>query len=481
VVSGVLPGSGGQVSSIALDFRHLSRGGGWRADCYGMPGGFAVARTERGSAVTGFGMFQTSVLGMQSQSQALQVISGNIANVTTTGFKRSDVDFATLMSGAVKSESATEGDTGPLSTQSDIGGVTAFVLNRVSEQGEISASGAPLDLAISGTGFLVFRQGQDATTGLVYGRDGRLQRAVGPEMTVPGNAGQPTVVNQSYLADKNGNLLQGWAAAADGSFPTDPAALTSVRVDPYAFTSSGQATTEVTLPANLPANADVGSAESLSLTVYDATAQVHSVECGFVKTAANTWALTLTGEPGDQITLQPADPLTFRPDGRIEEPQVRTVSITHAGGATSTFALDLSRMSQFAASFTTGGPESDGYPSGTLQGVEFDRQGYMLGSFSNGHTERLYRLPIADFANADGLTPLEGNVYAASDTSGLPQFNGAGESGSGWVTPGAVELSTVDIADQFSRMMVTQQAYNSSATAFRTLDELSQTARDLKR
>jgi flagellar hook protein FlgE len=105
----------------------------------------------------------------------------------------------------------------------------------------------------------------------------------------------------------------------------------------------------------------------------------------------------------------------------------------------------------------------------------------VVGLFDNGRSRSLYRLALADFVNPDGLAPLSGNVYAVSGDSGPPVLGGAGEAGLGLISPGTVETSNVDLAQEFSRMILTQNAYNSAATAFRTLVEMSETARDLYR
>jgi flagellar hook protein FlgE len=121
----------------------------------------------------------------------------------------------------------------------------------------------------------------------------------------------------------------------------------------------------------------------------------------------------------------------------------------------------------------------DGYAPAALSGIEFNDRGEVIGRFDNGRTRPLYRLALADFANPDDLGQLSGNVYAESETSGQTTVAGAGESGLGKINPGTLEKSNVDLAQEFGRMILTQNAYNSSATAFRTIDEMTEVARDL--
>lgn len=418
---------------------------------------------------------------MESQSQALSVISSNIANVDTYGYKRSQATFQTVLSQTYASDAALGDNQGPLSTQSDIGGVTTTVLNRISDQGAVTTTGQPFDLAISGNGMFVFRDGLATTSGMVYGRDGQLTKAMGPEITVTGADGQPTTVNEAYLANGNGQYLQGWPANADGTFPTGSAALTPVRVDTYGYVSQGSPTTAASLDLNLPAADSVGDAETYSLGYHDAAGALGAANATFSKTGTDTWSLQIAGQAGDQVVLTPAQPLTFSASGVAVSPTSYALAISHADGTSSAFTLNVSDMTQFAGPYTARGYDFNGYAPGSLDGITVDSQGYVNGQLTNGQTQRLYRLPLATFANTDGLKPLAGNVYAASETSGDPDFQGVGEGGTGSLIPEALETSTVEMSDEYTRMIQTQQAYNSSATAFKTMDDVIRTGIELKR
>ncbi len=426
--------------------------------------------------MTGFGLFQASVLGMQSQSRALSVIGGNVANVTTTGYKRAESQFATLLSRTYAGDAASTA--GPLSQQSDIGGVVTRIVARVGDQGELSATGRDLDVAIDGPGFFVLA---DAAGQRLYGRDGRFSASLGPEISVRAADGTMMTTNARYLADKNGNVLQGWRVGPDGSFAADAGRLAPIRTDAYAFASDARPTTHARLPLNLPAADAVGATESFVFDVIDSTGAARSLTARFTKSATNVWQLAVTGAGGEAATLDPAVPLTFTASGAPAGPAAFRIAVDHGGGATSSFTFNLEDATQFGAELAFGDFTADGHGAGVLDSVSFDGEGYVVGHFSNGVAQRIWRLPIADFPNPEGLSPLSGNVYQASAESGAPVFNAAGKNGSGSVMPSVVELSNVDLADQFSRMILTQNAYNSSATAFRTLDEVIQTVRDLKR
>ena len=425
------------------------------------------------------GLFQPSVLGMSSQSHALGVISGNIANATTGGYKRSETAFASMLSDSVSFQPGNPATPWPSSTQSDLGGVRAYDLARISDEGEYTATGRDLDIAIQGHGLFVMNGAVDGSGRTVYGRDGRLSETTTGSQTVTGADGTPVTVQQGYLVDKNGYFLQGWAAAADGSV-TEGGPLTSLRIDPDAFTSSGEATTAATLALNLPAGAD-GAVETYGIDVFDSAAHQRSVQLSFSKSSTSSllWTMSVDGVP--------AGDLQFGSDGRIVSPQSFELSLAYANGAgtaddtTARLTLDVSGFTQYATSFVAYDYRRDGYAPGALESVRFDGDGDVVGLFDNGRSQTLYRLAIADFNNPDGLGGLSGNVYTATAGSGGAMLASAGDGGRGLIAPNTMETSNVDLGDEFGRMIQTQNAYNSSATAFRTIDEMTEVARDLYR
>jgi flagellar hook protein FlgE len=256
-----------------------------------------------------------------------------------------------------------------------------------------------------------------------------------------------------------------------------------IRIDPYAFTTAAEPSREVRLGLNLPATAADGTRESYSIDVFDIAGQARPVELGFTRAGTNAWILDTVGAPGDVLTLGPAPlaPLSFDAAGRSLAAAPYALSIVHPGGATSAFSLDLSAFTQMAGPLTPLTFARDGHEAGILDTVAFDADGMVVGTFTNGHTRPLYRLALADFANPDGLMPLSGNVFAEREASGFASFGGAGDPGFGSIVAAALERSNVDLPSEFTKMLVTQKAYNASATAFRTTDEMTTIARDLKR
>ncbi len=174
-------------------------------------------------------------------------------------------------------------------------------------------------------------------------------------------------------------------------------------------------------------------------------------------------------------------PLTFDAFGAYTGATPYSVAITHADGATSDFSLDFTGSTQFGSNMLVSSFEQDGRTPGSLVDIQLARNGDVLGRFDNGDQRALYRIALADFANADRLRAVSGNLFLETTESGAAAFAGPGSQGVGLLAPFAIEGSNVNLENEISDMIITQTAYNSSATAFRTMDEMSETARDLKR
>lgn len=428
------------------------------------------------------GWFQPSVLGMQGHSHALAVISNNIANMTTTGYKQSDTAFKTLVS---RDWSAGTGDPsigGPLNAHADIGGVRGVDYARVSQQGAINGTGRAFDVAIAGDGFFTLDSALNGGGERVFGRAGDF--SVG----LAGTRG-----DEGYLVDANGYFVQGYPLGAgnSGAGTGQPGA---IRIDAGAFTDQGQPTRQAALALNLPSGVPAGSAYAHRFEVFDAGSKPRSFDLSFTRASeANTWAVTVRGAAGEAVAIEPAGeggapgegvPLRFDPQGAVIGPRAYALRVADsgaAGGDAVAFSLDLSGLTQYAGGFVFDRFTQDGAGVGNLEGVSFDDRGLVIGTFDNGRSRPLYALALADFANPDGLDGRNGTVFAATAQSGAPIYGRAGTGGIGTVSPGALELSNVDLEEQFSRMILTQNAYNSSATALKTVDEMTETARDLKR
>jgi flagellar hook-basal body protein len=246
-------------------------------------------------------------------------------------------------------------------------------------------------------------------------------------------------------------------------------------------TTAGSAITTTTSATNNGATADNTFAtvttvanvaqDNQASAATTTTANVLSVQT----TTPQSLTFTSTGLAGTATVgaangVTPPDPLSF------------TTGFQATGGdTTATFTIDFSGTTQFAGDFTPTLYTKNGFAAAELTGISFDSSGHVIGSFDDSTFRELYKIPLADFVNADGLMEMNGMTFMQSATSGSSRVVFADETSIASFLPSTVELSNVDIADQFSKMIITQNAYNTNATVFRTVDEMTEVVRDLKR
>ncbi|MBT7942380.1 MAG: flagellar hook-basal body complex protein, partial [Alphaproteobacteria bacterium] len=189
---------------------------------------------------------------------------------------------------------------------------------------------------------------------------------------------------------------------------------------------------------------------------------------------------TVTAAGGATSTRVVGSPLIFDANGQLTSPATLTAALTWSGGGTNSIAIDLASMTQLNGSFNITDITQNGLASADMNNVSFDAKGHVIGSFSDGSSRIIYKIPLATFTNVNGLEAKSGNIYAESPLSGTSRSVFADTSGIATLSPNTLELSNVELATQFTQMIQVQQAYNSSATVFKTADELIVTARDLK-
>ena len=426
------------------------------------------------------GIFNTSVQAMLSQSQAMSNISSNIANVNTTAYKLQDTHFATLLN-----------HTKPVNT--DFFSVNTYDYRQVDKQGTVTTTNRNYDLAINGRGFLVTNTTNEPT--LVndpahggrwqYTRDGALFGKAVDLGTDTDNDGQNDQATQFVTA--NGAYVYGWAANEEGNFPetNDLASLTPGLFGNNSIFPS-KATTRVDLQANVSA-ADNGR-QNVAVPFVDQEGNSRSLVIGFNAQMGQDWTLDMSAK---DINNQPVDVIfdppniSFDSSGRFVTPAdgLISVEIADANGPQS-MLLDLSKLSSFAdgGQLTVVNVEQDGYIAGRLNNTYFNSHGVLIGSYTNGELRNLYKLPVATFVADQKLEAKPGNIFVQTNEAGAMKLNSLGSpTGTTHIVTGALEASNVDLADQFSKMIVTQRAYSSAAKVLMTADEMTMAARDLKR
>jgi len=342
--------------------------------------------------------------------------------------------------------------------------MTVAGIDVLQTQGNLQSTGKTTDMAIQGDGFFVESDG----AGTYYTRDGAFDIALDGSLANPAS----------------GMKVQGWQADAAGKIDiTQPI---SNLVIPIGQRTTALATSNVTLSGNLDAGAAVGTSVPTTMTVFDSLGIAHSVKVTFTKTAANQWDWAATKDAADAgITITPAagvnqGTLTYS-SGGVFSASTGTLSFAFPDGATSTTpAISLAQMTQFSGTSQPSG-QTDGFTSGTLVTFAVGNAGELSGVYSNGQTQVLGQIALANFLNSAGLLRAGQNNFSATSASGASNIGTAGTGGRGTVTTGALEMSNVDLATQFTGMITAERGFQANSRVITTSDEMLQELVNLKR
>lgn len=415
--------------------------------------------------------FQQGLSGLNASSKSLEVIGNNVANANTVGAKASRAEFGDLYAGAI--------------AQRSIGiGVNLQAVTQQFTQGNISTSSNPLDLAINGNGFFEVYNGSQT----VYTRDGQFQADKDGFITT--NTGLKLV---GYPAAKDGTIQPGGAVPLQlptGGVPPNPTTSNKIEMN----LDSRKATT---LPATGP-QIDFGNAktynDATSVTVFDGKGQDVALTYFFQKSSTDNWNVYATAN-GTSVKSDasgnplPVTSIAFAPNGG--KPIAPTGPVTldipsssNAAGASTLpidgVALDLTSATQFGAGFGVTNLSQDGYAAGQLTGVSVENSGVVMATYSNGQAKPAGQLELATFRNPQGLTPLGGNTWARSFTSGDPTVGTPGTGNLGKLQAGAVEESNVDLTGELVNMITAQRFYQANAQTIKTQDQVLQTLVNLR-
>ncbi len=547
-----------------------------------------------------FGSLFTGVSALTAQSQALSMISNNIANISTVGYKGDNASFSSLVTVSERGVSYNPG------------GVRVKALASIKQQGLVQGTSSGTDVAISGDGFFVVKDTNDVTVS----RD--------PLYTRAGNFSEDSLGN---LRNAAGFYLYGWRLDVDGQIPAANADISSTEPVNVAFLNGvATGTTRVDLGLNLnseqglgassisftdptsatelttvlggtppfsmdfdvtltPGNGSAATTTNISVTdannlndvaaaidaltgvsaavinnqlvvnaenvndsvtiengtvgsivtqlfgtsvvnqlgydfrrtvrIFDSLGAPRDVVVNYKKQAVNQWLVevraadptyvlpvnrttglvdTVTGDDGfiasgvvnfatngaiQSVTGQLATPITIPWDPSISGAGNQTVAfdlgIDPSGNATN------GAVTQFASPYNVAFVNQNGAELGQRTGISIDEDGYIIASFSNGEFRSLYKLPIATFANPNGLQARSGNVYAQTTDSGQYNLREAGNGGAGRMQGGALEQSNVDLSNEFTKMIVTQRAYSAGTKVISTADDMLQELMSIRR
>ncbi len=405
--------------------------------------------------------FQQGLSGLNAASKNLEVIGNNVANASTVGFKQSRAQFADVYANSL---------TGSGASQIGIGTKLATVAQQFT-QGNISATNNSLDVAINGGGF--FRMSNNGE--ITYTRNGQFQ-----------------MDNQGFIVNASNNRLTGYSAT-NGVLSTGSPSEININTADLAPVS----TTEITATLNLDStNTTLTAAgfdptdpttyhNSTALTVYDSLGNEHALQSYFVKTNAGEWNVFNTVDGVSTTTLPtPTSVMTFTGTGTAPTtvPAAPTITFAPTTGATTpqTMTLDYSNSTQFGADFSVTTPTQDGYASGTLAGFNIAKDGQIIGRYTNGQSQTLGQVALANFTNPNGLQQLGNNAWSESADSGPAVVGAPTTGGLGVLQSSAVEDSNSDLTAELVNMITAQRVYQANAQTIKTQDQVLQTLVNLR-
>ncbi|EKP0293658.1 lateral flagellar hook protein FlgEL [Aeromonas veronii] len=392
--------------------------------------------------------FSIGLSGLRAVNQELSIISNNVANASTAGFKSSRAEFAAIYGGG------------------QAGGVE---MNNVSQNfdrnGDMTRTGRGLDLAISGSGFFVLKDGSGQTS---YTRAGMFQRDNANYLTTAGGTRL-----QGYTTDDAGKLQSGVVGDIQvkaGSLPAKPS-------DKLEFVANLKADASI-IPADpkFDPNKSNTFSYSQSSKVYDSLGTEHTVTQYFVKKGTNAWDVHYSFNGAD-VTPAAGAKMIFDPNGKLDTGASTippSLALKPAGASPIELQLDMSRVSQYASDFNATRNQSNGYTAGDLTGVRVDGDGGVYATFTNGQSLLQGQVVMANFTNPNGLLQTNNTSWQQSFSSGQPVLGAPGTGTMGKLTAGAYESSNVDLTGELVSLMTSQRNYQANAKTISSADKMSQ-------
>nr|WP_321984934.1 flagellar hook-basal body complex protein [uncultured Lichenicoccus sp.] len=435
-----------------------------------------------------FSAMDTAVSGLTAQSVSFSNISNNISNSQTTGYKATDTSFADFVeaSSAVAGQSAS---------------VVATTQYANQAQGTITSSSANGALAINGSGFFAVNEisGASTTTTPALSATQYYTRA-----------GDFQSDNNGYLVNSAGEYLDGYAVTSAGGSSTTSSTLAPININNASYTPTPTST--VTVAATLPvatASATLPSAAvNSTVTAYDVNGIAKPLTMQWRQTAAATPATATAAATGGTYSLSvsgttnalPTAQIVFNADGTIQSfaPDATNPTATAnpasydigpVGSDTTSITLNIGTLNTGAGTnmatapttaFNAGNPTQDGTAAGKFSSFAMQTDGSVVATFDNGQSQVFAKVPLAMFANADGLKAQDGQAYTVTDKSGAASLQLAGQNGAGSFETNSIEASTTSLDTDLTKLIVAQQAYGASAKVVTTANDMLQTALGMK-
>ena len=457
----------------------------------------------------------SGVSGLQNHQTRMDVIGNNVSNVNTTGFKRGRVNFQDMISQQLSGAAKPTEEIGGVNTKEVGLGMTVASIDTVFTQGNLQSTGIATDVAIQGNGFFLEKNGEKS----YYTRAGAFSLD-----------SEGTLVNPA-----NGFRVQGWMARQiDGETVLQTAASTEDLIIPVGSKDPAKETTNVNFACNLNKNtpeipeganaADIAKGTwNTEFKVYDSFGNTHLLSVNFTRVVGNPnqWQATVNIDADNadftqtRVGLNTTDGMAntflinFDNTGTLQSVTDSAGNVTNPEGEIilqasytvpganpnedgtpyrqtmninlGTIGSQKNTVTQSAAQSSTKAFYQDGYTMGYLDNFKIDSSGVITGVYSNGTNRVIGQLALATFTNQNGLEKAGDNTYVESNNSGLANIGTSGVAGKGSLLAGALEMSNVDLSEQFTDMIVTQRGFQSNAKTIQTADTLLETVLSLKR
>jgi flagellar hook protein FlgE len=389
----------------------------------------------------------SGISGLRAHQQMMDVTGNNIANVNTTGYKSSQTVFQDTLSQMVNAAGAPQNQSGGTNPAQVGLGVRLASINANFGQGAAQTTGKSSDMMIQGDGFFVVKSGGEA----LYTRAGSFTFDANGSLTTP-----------------SGQIVQGWAAD-DGVVNTagSPGDLKL----PIGVSLAPTATTSLTFTGNFSNEAAINETKDIPVKMYDTNGAPTTVPVHFVKTGAAEWTMSLPDGTSQPITFVNGKAIGA-PDATGQDTGKLTLG---------SYEVDVHDLTQYSGESEARVSNSNGSGAGILSSYTVSNTGQIVGVFSNGLKQTLGQLALANFNNVNGLEKIGDSMFRSTVNSGLAQVGPAGSAGLGLITSGALEMSNVDLAQEFTNLVIAQRGFQANSRIITTSDEILQELVNLKR
>lgn len=425
-----------------------------------------------------------SVMGLQAQAQSLAGISDNIANSQTYGYKRAETDFTTLVNHGNSPHSY------------DAGGVRPTTTRQVTQQGSLITTNNSTDISVNGKGLI-------PVTTVAERDEAAITR---PMMLMTSGSFSPDA--DGFLRTNGDLQLLGWPTDATGALIDDVSRESAANLVPVSiegFDFAPNPTTEASLSVNLPSEQVAGETYTMTLEYFDAIGDSNNLVIGYTPTAnPREWDMDIvdssTGLSIGGATLLFGDGTTTDANGDpIQSGSIDTITQTAPAaydvargvltvtGASNPIDItigtpgSITHFTEFSTDFAPVSITKNGSALGFLESVELNNSGVLEAIYDSGQTRPIYRIPLAEVTNPNGLTAETGQAFSISNESGSLYLWNAGDGSTGTLSGYSLQQSTTDITEELTQLIQTQRAYSSNAKIVQTVDEMLQETTNLKR